>query len=45
MIDLSVNETQLKATIKRLREKNIFLPTFEQMKNPKEKVPIKIKNE
>jgi cysteine synthase A len=34
MIDLTINEEQLKRTIERAREKNIIIPTFEQMKNP-----------
>ena len=42
MIDLSMNEEQLKRTIQRAREKNIIMPTFEQMKNP-ELIPDEIK--
>ena len=45
MIDLSIKEKQLEATIERLHERNIILPNFEQMKNPKEKVPSKIQKE
>ncbi len=44
MIDLSVNEQQLKRTAQRCREKGIIVPTFAQMKNP-ELVPQKIKDE
>lgn len=43
MIDLTINEEQLQRTIKRAREKNIIIPTFEQMKNP-ELIPVKIKD-
>jgi cysteine synthase len=42
MINLEVNEKQLEKAIERAREKNIILPTFEQMKNP-ELIPAKIK--
>lgn len=42
MIDLSMNKEQLKRTIQRAREKNIIMPTFEQMKNP-ELIPDEIK--
>jgi len=42
MIDLKINEEQLKRTIQRAREKNIIMPTFEQMKNP-ELIPDSIK--
>ena len=44
MIDLSKNEAQLKRTIERCRERNIVIPTFEQMKDP-EKTPERIKKE
>jgi cysteine synthase A len=43
MIDLTINQEQLKRTIERAREKNIIIPTFEQMKNP-ELIPDKIKD-
>jgi cysteine synthase len=43
MIDLTINEEQLKRTIKRAREKNIVIPTFAEMKNP-ELIPDKIKD-
>lgn len=42
MIDLEINEEQLERTIERAREKNIIMPTFEQMKNP-ELIPDEIK--
>ena len=42
MIDLTMDEKQLKSTVKRAREKNIIIPTFEEMKNP-ELIPEKIK--
>jgi len=34
MIDLSIDEQQLERTVQRARERNIIIPTFEQMKNP-----------
>ena len=34
MIDLTVNEKQLASTVKRCKERDIIIPTFEQMKNP-----------
>ncbi len=43
MIDLTINEEQLQRTIKRAKERNIIIPTFEQMKNP-ELIPDKIKD-
>jgi len=43
MIDLTINEKQLKRTIQRARERNIIIPTFEEMKNPN-RIPEKIKN-
>ena len=45
MIDLSIKEKQLESTIERLRERDIILPSFEQMKNPNETVSSNIKNE
>jgi cysteine synthase len=47
MIDLTINEEQLKRTIERAKEKNIIIPTFEQMKNPElipEEIKSKLKN-
>ena len=43
MIDLTINEEQLERSIKRAKEKNIIIPTFEEMKNP-ELIPDRIKN-
>jgi cysteine synthase len=43
MIDLTINKEQLEKTIKRAREKNIIIPTFAEMKNPK-LIPDKIKD-
>jgi len=43
MIDLTINEEQLERTVKRAKEKNIIIPTFEQMRNP-ELIPDKIKD-
>ena len=42
MIDLRIDETQLARTVQRARERNIIIPTFEQMKNPA-LIPDKIK--
>ncbi|MFA5622435.1 MAG: pyridoxal-5-phosphate-dependent protein subunit beta, partial [Thermovirgaceae bacterium] len=42
MIDLTMNEERLKRTVERARQRNIIIPTFEQMKNP-DKVPAKIR--
>jgi cysteine synthase len=44
MIDLSVNEEQLKRTIDRACRKNIIIPTFAQQKDP-DRIPAKVKNE
>ena len=44
MIDLSVNEGQLKKAVQRAREKNIVIPTFRQMKNPAEHTPVVVKD-
>lgn len=43
-LDLSVHTDRLERTIRRMRERNIILPTFAQMKNP-ELIPSKIKSE
>jgi cysteine synthase len=43
LIDLAVNEEGLRRAVERAREKNIIIPTFDEMKNP-EKVPEKIKD-
>jgi cysteine synthase A len=42
MIDLTINEEQLRRTVQRVREKNIIIPTFKQMINP-ELIPEQIK--
>ncbi len=42
MIDLTINEKQLEKTLARIRERNIIVPTFEQMKNP-DTIPAVIK--
>jgi len=44
MIDLTLNEEQLKRTIERARERNIIIPTLRQQKNPN-LVPEKIRKE
>ena len=43
-IDLTVHEDRLERTIKRVREQNIIIPTYEQMRNPA-LIPDKIKEE
>jgi cysteine synthase len=43
-IDLSMHPDRLERTIKRVRERNIIIPTFEQMRDPS-RVPAKIKEE
>jgi len=42
MIDLTMNEEQLERTVERARERNIIIPTFEQMKNP-DLIPDQVK--
>lgn len=44
MIDLTVNEKQLQKTIQRCKERDIIIPTFQQMKHP-QMVPDSIKTE
>jgi cysteine synthase len=44
MIDLTVNEEQLKRTIERARERNVIIPTLRQQKNPN-LIPGKIRKE
>ncbi len=45
MIDLeTVNEEQLERTVQRCRERNIIIPTFEEMKHP-ERIPEPIQQE
>ncbi|RKZ28071.1 pyridoxal-5-phosphate-dependent protein subunit beta, partial [bacterium] len=44
MIDLSVDEKQIKRTVERCRDRGIIIPTFAQMKNPL-LVPDSIKSE
>lgn len=41
MIDLTVNTSQLENAVKRAREMNIIIPTFDQMRHP-EKIPQSI---
>lgn len=43
-IDLTIKKERLERTIKRVRERNIIIPTFEQQKNP-DLIPAKIKAE
>ena len=44
MIDLRIDKKQLERTVERARERNIIIPTFEQMKNP-ELIPDGVKKE
>jgi len=44
MIDLTINEEQLKRTVHRARERKIIIPTFQQQRNP-ELIPRKIREE
>ncbi|MHA2221666.1 MAG: pyridoxal-phosphate dependent enzyme [Candidatus Thorarchaeota archaeon] len=44
MIDLTMNKSQLERTVERCRERNIIIPTFEQMKDPS-KTPDTIKDD
>ena len=43
-IDLTMYPDRLERTVQRVRERNIIIPTFEQMRNPS-LVPEKIKEE
>ena len=43
LINLEINENQLKKTIERAKERNIIIPTLAQMKDPN-KIPENIKN-
>ena len=43
-IDLKVDKTRRKRAIQRVRERNIIIPTFAQMKDPA-RIPVRIKNE
>ncbi|MEA1939662.1 MAG: pyridoxal-phosphate dependent enzyme [Candidatus Caldatribacteriota bacterium] len=43
MIDLTINEEQLKMTVGRAKEKNIIIPTFAEQENP-ELVPQQVKD-
>ncbi len=42
LIDLTVNEERLQKTVLKLKERNILIPTLDQMKNP-DKIPAKVK--
>jgi cysteine synthase len=42
LIDLAINEEQLKRTVRRCREREIVIPTFAQLKNP-DRMPERIK--
>ncbi len=42
LIDLTINEERLQKTVENLKERNIAIPTFAQMKDPA-KIPAKVK--
>ena len=42
LIDLTINEEQLKMTVQSVKEKNIVIPTLAQMKDPN-KIPTTVK--
>ncbi|QVK18789.1 pyridoxal-phosphate dependent enzyme [Mycoplasmatota bacterium] len=42
LINLEINEEQLKVAVERAKEKNILIPTLAQMKDPKQ-IPAKVK--
>lgn len=42
LIDLTINEEQLKKTVESAKERNVIIPTFAQMKDPS-KIPAEIK--
>jgi len=44
LIDLTVNEEGLRRAVERAKEKNVVIPTFEQMKDPG-KIPQKIRDQ
>jgi cysteine synthase len=44
MINLTLNEEQLKRTVQRCRDRNIVIPTFAQLKNPND-APKRIKEQ
>ncbi|NLX85520.1 MAG: pyridoxal-5-phosphate-dependent protein subunit beta, partial [Synergistaceae bacterium] len=43
MIDLTVNEKQLKNSVEMAKERNILIPTFKQMRDPDKYTPAKMK--
>ena len=42
LIDLAINEEQLKKTVESAKERNVIIPTLAQMKDPS-KIPAEIK--
>jgi cysteine synthase A len=42
LIDLTINEKGLEKAVQSVRERNIVIPTLEQMKDPG-KIPAKVK--
>jgi len=42
LIDLTINEEGLKKAVKNAKERNILIPTMDQMKNP-DKIPTRVK--
>lgn len=45
MINLQVNEDNLRKNVCKAKENNVIIPTFAQMKDPEKYVPEKIKNQ
>ena len=43
MIDLTMNEDNLKRSVELAKNRNVLIPTFQQMKNPEAHTPAKIK--
>lgn len=43
MIDLTMNQENLKRSVELAKERNVLIPTFKQMKNPEAHTPSKIK--
>ncbi len=44
LIDLTINEEKRKNAVKRAKERNIIIPTFEQMRHP-ETIPAEVKDQ
>lgn len=44
MIDLTMNEENLKRSVDLAKKRNVLIPTFRQMKDPEANTPVKIKD-